>query len=86
VGRDGDGAFVEVADTGHGIAPEHLPHVFDRFFRADSARSGPGSGLGLAIARENARLLGGEVEVRSELTAGSRFTLRLPEDRAVAEP
>ena len=86
VGRDEEGPFVEVADSGPGIAPEHLPHVFERFFRADPARSGPGSGLGLAIARENARLLGGDVEVRSEPTAGSRFTLRLPEDRAVAEP
>jgi two-component system sensor histidine kinase MtrB len=78
VGRDGDGAFVEVADVGPGIPPEHLEHVFDRFYRAEASRSGPGSGLGLAIARENARLLGGDVEVRSEPGAGSRFTLRLP--------
>jgi two-component system, OmpR family, sensor histidine kinase MtrB len=70
---------VEVADTGPGIPPEHLEHVFDRFYRADPSRSGPGSGLGLAIARENARLLGGEVEARSELDTGSRFTLRLPD-------
>jgi signal transduction histidine kinase len=85
-GRDEEGPFVEVADAGPGISPEHLPHVFDRFYRADAARSGPGSGLGLAIARENARLLGGDVEVRSEPGAGSRFTLRLPDDRSVAEP
>jgi signal transduction histidine kinase len=85
VGRDADGASVEVADNGRGIAPEHLPHVFDRFYRADPARSGPGSGLGLAIARENARLLGGDVEARSEPGTGSHFTLRLPAD-AVAEP
>ncbi len=76
VGRTADGATVEVADTGPGIAPEHLEHVFDRFYRADPSRSGPGSGLGLAIARENARLLGGDVEARSELGTGSRFTLR----------
>jgi two-component system, OmpR family, sensor histidine kinase MtrB len=80
------GPFVEVADAGPGIAPAHLPHVFDRFYQADAARSGPGSGLGLAIARDNARLLGGDVEVRSEPGSGSRFTLRLPEDRSVAEP
>lgn len=86
VGREGEGAFVEVADTGPGIGPDHLPHVFERFYRVDGARSGPGSGLGLAIARENARLLGGELEVRSEPGAGSRFTLRLPDDRSVAEP
>jgi signal transduction histidine kinase len=85
VGRSAGGASVEVADTGPGIAPDHLVHVFDRFYRADPSRSGPGSGLGLAIARENARLLGGDVEARSEVGAGSRFTLRLPED-PVAEP
>lgn len=83
VGRGEDGPFVEVADTGPGIVAEHLDHVFDRFYRADPSRSGPGSGLGLSIARENARLLGGEVEVRSTPGAGSRFTLRLPD--AVAE-
>ena len=84
VGRGADGAFVEVTDAGPGIAPEHLEHVFDRFYRADPSRSGPGSGLGLAIARENARLLDGDVDVRSQPGAGSRFTLRLPD--AVAEP
>jgi signal transduction histidine kinase len=82
-GRDDEGPFVEVTDTGDGISLEHLPRVFDRFYRADAARSGPGSGLGLAIARENARLLGGDVEVGSEPGAGARFTLRLPD--AVAE-
>jgi two-component system sensor histidine kinase MtrB len=85
VGRGADGPSVEVADNGPGIALDHLEHVFDRFYRADPARSGPGSGLGLAIARENARLLGGDVEARSEPGTGSRFTLRLPAD-AVAEP
>ncbi len=86
VGRDQEGPFVEVIDAGRGIAPEHLPHVFDRFYRADAARSGLGTGLGLAIARENARLLGGEIEVTSEPGTGSRFTLRLPQDPPVAEP
>jgi two-component system sensor histidine kinase MtrB len=77
VGRDGSQAFIEVADHGPGISPEHLPHVFERFYKADPARSGPGSGLGLAIAQENARLLGGQIEVSSEPGRGSRFTLRL---------
>jgi signal transduction histidine kinase len=77
VGREGTRAFVEVADQGPGIPPEHLPHLFERFYKADPSRSGPGSGLGLAIAQENARLLGGEIEVWSEPTKGSRFTLRL---------
>jgi two-component system sensor histidine kinase MtrB len=82
VGRDRGAAFVEVADQGPGIPPEHVPHLFERFYKADPARSGRGTGLGLAIAQENARLLGGQLEVWSELGQGSRFTLRLP----VSEP
>ncbi|MGI8616279.1 MAG: sensor histidine kinase [Actinomycetota bacterium] len=85
VGRDEGGPFVEVADAGSGIEGEHLEHVFDRFYRVDPARSGPGSGLGLALARENARLLGGDVEVLSEPGTGSRFTLQLPAS-VVTEP
>ena len=65
VAREGGAAVVEVADCGPGIPAEHLPHLFDRFYKADPARSGSGSGLGLAIARENARLLGGDIEVAS---------------------
>jgi two-component system sensor histidine kinase MtrB len=76
VGRDG-GAFVEVADRGPGIPPEQLPHLFERFYKADPARTGGGTGLGLAIAQENARLLGGRIEVWSEPGEGTRFTLRL---------
>ena len=78
VGRDGVGAFVEVTDRGPGIPPDRLPHVFERFYKADSSRTGPGSGLGLAIALENARLLGGDLDVQSEIGRGTRFTLRLP--------
>jgi signal transduction histidine kinase len=78
--RLGEGV-VEVVDDGPGISPEHLPHVFERFYKADESRSGGGTGLGLAIAQENARLLGGVIEVESKPGAGSRFTLRL----AVAE-
>ena len=70
-------ALVEVADDGPGIAAEHLPHLFERFYKADAARSGVGTGLGLAIAQENARLLGGAIQVTSEPGAGSRFTLRI---------
>jgi two-component system sensor histidine kinase MtrB len=68
---------IEVADDGPGIAGEHLPHVFERFYKADASRSGSGTGLGLAIARENAILLGGELEVASEPGQGTLFTLRL---------
>src|SRR5256886_6358628 len=77
VGRENGRAFVEIADHGPGIPPEHLPHLFERFYKADPSRSGRGSGLGLAIAHENARLLGGAIEVWSEPGMGSRFTLRL---------
>ena len=78
VGRDGVGSFLEITDRGPGIPPDRLPHVFERFYKADTARAGPGSGLGLAIALENARLLGGGIEVWSEVGRGTRFTLRLP--------
>jgi len=78
IGSDGGTATVEIADDGPGIPPEHLPHIFERFYKADEARSGGGTGLGLAIARENALLLGGEIEVASAPGEGTRFTLRLP--------
>jgi two-component system sensor histidine kinase MtrB len=78
VAQDQAGALVEVSDRGHGISPEELPRIFDRFYKGDPARAGPGSGLGLAIALENARLLGGDLHVESDLGRGSRFTLRLP--------
>jgi signal transduction histidine kinase len=81
VGTADGTALVEVSDRGSGIPAERLPHVFERFFKADPARAG-GSGLGLSIARENARLLGGDVDAWSEPGRGSRFTLRLP----VTEP
>jgi signal transduction histidine kinase len=78
--RDG-GVTVEVSDRGPGIRREDQPHLFDRFYKADPSRSSGGSGLGLAIALENARLLGGDIDVLSEPGAGSTFTLRLPVTR-----
>lgn len=78
MGSDGDGGWVEVADAGPGIPAEHLPHVFERFYKADSARTTGGSGLGLAIALENARLLGGTLRVSSDAERGSVFRLSLP--------
>jgi signal transduction histidine kinase len=79
----GHGALVEVrvADRGPGIAPEHLPHLFDRFYKADPSRAAGGSGLGLAIARENAVLLGADLTVRSEPGAGTEFYLVMPVTR-----
>lgn len=72
---------VSVADTGPGIAPEHLPHLFDRFFRADRGRSRAqgGSGLGLAIAQHIVRAHGGKLLVHSDIGQGSTFTAILPE-------
>jgi signal transduction histidine kinase len=71
---------VEVRDTGIGISPDDLPHVFDRFYRADRsrARAGGGAGLGLAIAKELIEAMGGSISVASVLEEGTVFTLRLP--------
>jgi signal transduction histidine kinase len=75
-----------VTDTGPGIAQEHLPRVFDRFYRAEAARTrgeaGGGMGLGLSIARDLARAQGGDLtaaNARSDAASGgASFTLRLP--------
>ena len=77
----GDGRdIVTVADTGEGILPEHSQRIFERFYRADRARSRKvgGTGLGLAIVKHLARLHGGEVSVNSVLGSGSTFTIELP--------
>jgi two-component system sensor histidine kinase BaeS len=73
---------VTIADTGEGIAPEHLPHVFDRFFRADVARSTDtgGVGLGLAIVSSIVRDHGGDVFAESELGRGTVIGFTLPRD------
>lgn len=83
--RDGGWVELAVADTGTGIAAEHLPYVFDRFWRADAARGRTtgGSGLGLAIARQIVSDHDGTITVTSELGAGTRFTIRLPVDPEV---
>lgn len=73
---------IVVSDSGPGIAPEHLPHLFERFYRAEGDRAradGGGSGLGLALAQEIARLHNGRLSVASELGRGSTFTLWLPD-------
>ncbi len=75
-----DEVRIAVTDTGDGIAAEHLPHVFDRFYRAEESRTTAGTGLGLAICREIVHTHGGDIEVTSEPGAGSTFTVRLSRD------
>ncbi|MCX6072411.1 MAG: ATP-binding protein [Chloroflexi bacterium] len=70
-------AVIAVSDNGAGIAPEHLPHVFDRFYRGDAQGSG-GSGLGLSIARAVVRAMHGEIHLESRPGEGTRVTVRLP--------
>jgi signal transduction histidine kinase len=66
---------ISVQDTGLGIKPEDLPHVFDRFYRGDKARSGTGTGLGLAIAKEFIESMQGTISVHSTLGKGTKFTI-----------
>lgn len=77
--REGQHAVIEVEDTGVGIAPEDLPHIFERFYRAErTRRRAAGAGVGLSIVEWVARLHHGTVSVTSEVGKGSRFTVRLP--------
>jgi signal transduction histidine kinase len=69
---------VDIADTGVGISPGDLPHVFERFFKADKSRTQGGTGLGLAIAKHIVQTHGGTISVKSELGKGSIFTINLP--------
>jgi two-component system heavy metal sensor histidine kinase CusS len=75
-------AEVSVTDNGSGIAPEHVPRVFDRFYRADSSRSSTGTGLGLALVKSIADLHGGTASVQSELGRGTTVTIVLPKRHA----
>ncbi|MBT3338180.1 MAG: HAMP domain-containing histidine kinase [Anaerolineae bacterium] len=73
--------YIRVSDSGAGISPKALPHIFERFYQADPARSRQGkhsSGLGLAIVREIVLAHGGKISVQSEVGKGTTFTLSLP--------
>ena len=83
---NGDGKVrLEVADTGRGIPPDQLVHVFDRFYRVDFSRSpaAGGAGLGLSIVKSIMDLHGGTVEIRSEPAQGTTVTLLFPADKSV---
>ncbi len=78
--RQGSEAVISVRDTGIGIPPEALPHIFERFYRVDKARSRSegGSGLGLAICKHIAEAHKGRIEVESIVGKGSAFYVKLP--------
>lgn len=81
VSREGDSIAFRVTDTGVGLAPEQLEHIFERFYRVDKSRARAlgGSGIGLTIARSLAQAMGGDIRARSAgLGQGSTFTLTLP--------
>jgi signal transduction histidine kinase len=77
--REAGQVLVKIHNSGDGIASEHIPHLFERFYRVEEARSSQtgGSGLGLAIANEIVRLHGGEIRVQSEAGNGVTFFVRL---------
>jgi two-component system phosphate regulon sensor histidine kinase PhoR len=74
----GEFVIVSVSDTGVGIPEEELPHVFERFYKADRARTRGGSGLGLAIAKHIVQAHGGSIWAQSEEGQGSTFSFSLP--------
>ncbi len=82
-GRRRETVTVVVEDSGRGIPPEDLPHIFDRFFRSEASRAAGegGFGLGLAILQSIVDSMGGSIEVASEVGQGTRFTVRLPRGR-----
>ncbi len=80
VHREGSEAVIEIMDTGRGIPAEHIPHLFERFYRVDQDRSSAsgGAGLGLAMAAEITQLHEGTISLDSELGTGTTFAIRLP--------
>jgi two-component system, OmpR family, sensor kinase len=80
VGKNANSAWIEVADSGPGIAEDDLAHIFERFYRADKARSRsvPGTGLGLAIVRSIARVHGGDATAKRAPAGGALFRVVLP--------
>ena len=88
IGEDAHDAWIDVTDTGPGVPDEELAHIFERFYRADKARSRdvPGTGLGLAIVRSIARVHGGEIVAQRASKRRHRFSGTISEDRADPHP
>jgi len=76
--QEDDRVAISVRDTGPGIPPDVLPHIFERFYRGEVSRSGVSTGLGLAIAKELIEAQGGAISVESQIGEGSVFTVTLP--------
>jgi two-component system sensor histidine kinase BaeS len=76
--RHGGQLELSVEDTGDGIRPEDLERIFEPFFRADPARTGPGAGLGLALARRIVEALGGRITADGSAGTGARLAVVLP--------
>ena len=79
-GRDGEGVFIEISDTGKGIAPEHLPRIFEPFFTTKPV--GKGTGLGLSLSYGIVKKHDGHIDVSSTPGQGTRFRVWLPVRRA----
>ena len=76
--RDGQDAVLVVADSGIGIPAQHLPFVFQRFYRGDASRTGPGSGLGLALVKHIVEAHSGTVAAESDGVSGTTVRVTLP--------
>ena len=74
----GENIVIKLTDYGKGIAPEALPHIFDKFYRSESSKAVPGTGLGLAISHKVVMLHGGKIDVETGLGKGTTFSITLP--------